>query len=255
MAATPDSSSARSPIELPLGLPSLNEALSDLQFTRVHDLLLDGLEEQALLEDQIEEARITLLDLEQKLQKNKANNQILRTLLAPVRRLPTDVLVEIFSDCIAEDIKSLHYYTNDPLKAPLLLGHVCSLWRNVVLCTPQLWTNLVLHSKDLESPTWPIFLDLGPDSPGIAALLGLLSSSIDYLSDMPEKHQKQSTTGQPLPAPPSQQTGGGHGATVSMQENTLKCLKYMHKYLQKNPAIATGSSTGSHNSTSSENPQ
>ncbi|KAF7365034.1 F-box domain-containing protein [Mycena venus] len=61
----------------------------------------------------------------------------LRSLLAPIRTLPVELLVEIFLLTIRngpEDPKSLHF------RDAFRLAHVCSTWRQVANGTPQLWT-------------------------------------------------------------------------------------------------------------------
>jgi F-box-like len=70
-------------------------------------------------------------------------------LVAPIRRLPPEVLSEIF----------LHYNDENNISdlrlnmAPLLLGGVCSRWRTVALSTPRLWTSfsLTIRPKYLKS--------------------------------------------------------------------------------------------------------
>jgi hypothetical protein len=69
--------------------------------------------------------------------------QMLVTLLSPVRRLPSELLGEIFRYCLPQnyDEKSAH-------KAVMLPSHVCKHWRDVALSTPTLWTNIVLRVTD-----------------------------------------------------------------------------------------------------------
>ncbi|KDQ49582.1 hypothetical protein JAAARDRAFT_63644 [Jaapia argillacea MUCL 33604] len=60
--------------------------------------------------------------------------------LAPVRRLPTDLLQEIFLCCLTDT------YTRPNLQsAPLLLCQVCFSWRSLCLSTPQLWSSIDLR--------------------------------------------------------------------------------------------------------------
>ncbi|KAJ7029438.1 hypothetical protein C8F04DRAFT_881147, partial [Mycena alexandri] len=56
----------------------------------------------------------------------------LKCVLAPVRRVPPEILVEIFNLCI-EDIRflNLRYSLDDPRVAPVVLTHVCATWREV----------------------------------------------------------------------------------------------------------------------------
>jgi len=61
-------------------------------------------------------------------------------LIAPIGRLPPEILSEIFLHCQDEQ---------DPRKVrlnkvPLLLGSVCSRWRTIALSTAQLWASFAL---------------------------------------------------------------------------------------------------------------
>lgn len=59
-------------------------------------------------------------------------------LLTPFRRLPDDMLREIFLACLPD----AHNATMSRREAPILLGRVCSRWRTVVYATPRLWATL-----------------------------------------------------------------------------------------------------------------
>ncbi|KAJ7157061.1 hypothetical protein C8R43DRAFT_832370, partial [Mycena crocata] len=61
--------------------------------------------------------------------------QLLNAVLAPIRRVPAEILAEIFTHCVQNDAHSL----TNPRYAPLLLGRVCGLWRNVSISTAVLW--------------------------------------------------------------------------------------------------------------------
>jgi hypothetical protein len=51
--------------------------------------------------------------------------------LAPIRRVPHDILSAIFLDVCRED-----------WSAPLLLGQVCQVWRVSIIATPMAWTHI-----------------------------------------------------------------------------------------------------------------
>ncbi|KAJ7753816.1 hypothetical protein B0H16DRAFT_763018 [Mycena metata] len=61
-----------------------------------------------------------------------------RALIAPVRRLPRDIIQEIFIACLPEDRNCVM----SALEAPVLLGQVCSSWRTISISTPLLWASL-----------------------------------------------------------------------------------------------------------------
>jgi F-box-like len=69
--------------------------------------------------------------------------QMLVTLLSPVRRLPSELLGEIFCYCLPQN-----YDEEGAHKAVMLPSHVCKHWRDVALSTPTLWTNIVLRVTD-----------------------------------------------------------------------------------------------------------
>ncbi|KAF8963654.1 hypothetical protein BDZ97DRAFT_1919652 [Flammula alnicola] len=65
-------------------------------------------------------------------------------ILAPIRRVPLDVLREIIHHSMPKHPAPSRYH------GPLPLGRVCSTWRAVVLSSPRLWTTLFLA---IQSPT------------------------------------------------------------------------------------------------------
>ncbi|KAF7374703.1 hypothetical protein MSAN_00355400 [Mycena sanguinolenta] len=61
-----------------------------------------------------------------------------RALLSPIRRIPPEVLGEIFVHCLPRD--SFIQAAVD--RCPLLLTQISSNWRSVALATPSLWTSI-----------------------------------------------------------------------------------------------------------------
>ncbi|KAK0210276.1 hypothetical protein DFS33DRAFT_1378258 [Desarmillaria ectypa] len=65
------------------------------------------------------------------------------TILSSIRRVPTELLQEIFLYCVGDkpfrDIWPEGGYASD---APVVFGRVCSRWRTVSLNTPSLWSSL-----------------------------------------------------------------------------------------------------------------
>ncbi|KAJ7114107.1 hypothetical protein C8R44DRAFT_881652 [Mycena epipterygia] len=68
------------------------------------------------------------------------------TLLSPVRRLPLDIIQEIFVACIPTHRNCVMSAS----EAPVLLGRICSSWRAISLSTPRLWASL--HVVEPERP-------------------------------------------------------------------------------------------------------
>jgi hypothetical protein len=67
-----------------------------------------------------------------------------RALLSGARRLPQDLVQEIFFRCIPANRNAVMCST----ESPLLLGRICSSWRQIALITPQLWSSLHVAIPD-----------------------------------------------------------------------------------------------------------
>ncbi|KAF8149953.1 hypothetical protein B0H34DRAFT_731845 [Crassisporium funariophilum] len=84
----------------------------------------------------------TLRELKRAQSSAKASANALRSLLSPIRRLPPELLSEIFVHCLPEDT----FIRPSPSQVPLLLTGVCSYWRNICVTTPDLWASLDLRT-------------------------------------------------------------------------------------------------------------
>ncbi|KAJ7151779.1 hypothetical protein C8R43DRAFT_482563 [Mycena crocata] len=72
-----------------------------------------------------------------------------RALISPVRRLPLDIIQEIFAACLPTHRNCVMSAT----EAPVLLGRICSAWRDISLATPSLWSSL--HVAEPVSRLYP----------------------------------------------------------------------------------------------------
>ncbi|KAF8213683.1 hypothetical protein K438DRAFT_1550126, partial [Mycena galopus ATCC 62051] len=61
-----------------------------------------------------------------------------KALISPVRRLPLDIIQEIFIACLPTHRNCVMSAS----EAPILLGRICSSWRALSLSTPRLWASL-----------------------------------------------------------------------------------------------------------------
>ncbi|KAJ7823970.1 hypothetical protein B0H14DRAFT_3729531 [Mycena olivaceomarginata] len=61
-----------------------------------------------------------------------------KALISHPRRLPVDILREIFIACLPANRNAVM----SSQEAPLLLGPICSAWRAIALFTPRLWASL-----------------------------------------------------------------------------------------------------------------
>ncbi|KAJ6608110.1 hypothetical protein B0H10DRAFT_1955675 [Mycena sp. CBHHK59/15] len=65
--------------------------------------------------------------------------RILKSLLLPLRQLPSEILAEIFMFCLSFSDEL------DTRTAPWVLGQICARWRAVALSTPRLWQEIHVH--------------------------------------------------------------------------------------------------------------
>ncbi|KAH7887151.1 hypothetical protein F5I97DRAFT_2021313, partial [Phlebopus sp. FC_14] len=105
------------------------------------------------------QAKLDALQAELRERKSRVqeSSKFHRTLTSAIRRLPPEILGEIFLYCLPEYpyITQCHRYT------PLVLTWVCQRWRSIAMATPQLWSSLAmtLHKTTkadyrLQCETW-----------------------------------------------------------------------------------------------------
>ncbi|CAA7263874.1 unnamed protein product [Cyclocybe aegerita] len=82
-----------------------------------------------------------------------------RTLLAPIRRIPQDLLQDIFVACLPEDRNP----TMSADEAPMLLTRISSHWRQVAHLTPRLWASIYIPVPSIPLQ-WVDQRQLGPEA-------------------------------------------------------------------------------------------
>jgi hypothetical protein len=95
--------------------------------------ILQTKEEISFIELQLIEVQLKMEALQKSIAERKA-------WIAPIRKLPHDVLSQIFVEV-----------SMDNWKAPLILQSVSRWWRDVVVGTPRAWTFIPLFECDVES--------------------------------------------------------------------------------------------------------
>jgi hypothetical protein len=93
-----------------------------------------------LLETQLQSAMVDPLCTQQAIATLQRQIEERRAWIAPIRRLPYDVLSNIFLDVCQEG----KWWT------PLDLAEVCQVWRRSMLATPRAWSYFSL--RDVQSP-------------------------------------------------------------------------------------------------------
>ncbi|KAJ7615855.1 hypothetical protein FB45DRAFT_801477 [Roridomyces roridus] len=115
-----------------------NDVLSDAECGHVRHFMSGPQAEAASLTQEIIRLQSQLDELSAKRDSLHQFIDAHLALVSPVRRLPEDLVREIFVAC-------LHPKENATLRAsdaPMLLCHITRYWRNVALSTPPLWTSL-----------------------------------------------------------------------------------------------------------------
>ncbi|KAF8966786.1 hypothetical protein BDZ97DRAFT_602005 [Flammula alnicola] len=72
-------------------------------------------------------------------------------LVSPLRRLPPEILQDIFVWCLPQNRNAVMHAS----EAPVLLGRVCSEWRRISIGTPEVWSSLhiVPPNVNFSNPT------------------------------------------------------------------------------------------------------
>lgn len=83
-----------------------------------------------------------IADLSAKRAKAQAYIDVHKALLSPARRLPPDVVQEIFLACLPTKRNAVM----SAKETPLLLTTICRAWRALALGTPALWASLTPRS-------------------------------------------------------------------------------------------------------------
>lgn len=95
------------------------------------------------------------------------------SLLSLVRRVPVELWRDIFVHCLSTHRNPTISYS----EAPLLLTHVCSLWRSIALTTPQLWTRIYIPIfYTVRDPIWA----LTPSHLDRPELSGIIADKMEY---------------------------------------------------------------------------
>jgi len=124
-------------------------------------------------DDQIIHLQVVMDRLIQKRDAVRTYKNLHMALIAPIRRLPPEVLSEIFIN--SSNLPGERDLTPQLDKTPLLLGSICSRWRSISLSTPRLWASFTLtirpkYQKNdaVLANTWlaragtcPLYISLG----------------------------------------------------------------------------------------------
>ena len=136
-----------------------NQAPSEDETRKLKTLRSNPLEEISIIDVEIEQVEGILNSLKRKRAHIQDSIDNFNTILAPVRRLPMDVLGVIFSHCLATHRNPVMSAS----EAPILLTHICRDWRSIALSIPRLWSRLYIPTlrevRGYRSEVLPYFLE------------------------------------------------------------------------------------------------
>ncbi|KAJ6573479.1 hypothetical protein DFH09DRAFT_1457540 [Mycena vulgaris] len=115
-----------------------NYCVNDEEFAEITALLADPTLRLKHLDNTIADMRTTLAKLEDERVALSAYVDAHRALISPARRLPPDLIREIFVACLPTQ----HNCVMSATEVPVVLGRICSAWRIVSHSTPRLWSSL-----------------------------------------------------------------------------------------------------------------
>ncbi|KAJ7447123.1 hypothetical protein B0H11DRAFT_2290284 [Mycena galericulata] len=124
-----------------------NAVPSDAECQRIHDLLVGPQKKAAVLAQEVVRVQSLLDELTAKRDQLNAFIDAHLALVSPVRRLPDDVVREIFVAALPSDRNAIM----SEEEAPLLLSHISQGWRNLALSTPRLWSTLHIVTPPVSS--------------------------------------------------------------------------------------------------------
>ncbi|KAF7357954.1 hypothetical protein MVEN_00842000 [Mycena venus] len=138
-----------SPFALQLGT---NYCPRDDELPQIQALLIEPSQRLKNLDDEIAVIRKALDKLSEERNALSAYVEGHRALMAPIRRLPLDILEEIFVACLP----SHRNCVMSAEEAPVILGRICSSWRTISLATPRLWSRLHIVEPRSPEPSNPL---------------------------------------------------------------------------------------------------
>ncbi|KAH9478362.1 hypothetical protein JR316_0008816 [Psilocybe cubensis] len=88
--------------------------------------------------EQLEAISLEIKRLDEKRKEIEKSIRGYQRILAPIRRVPPDILRTVFEHCLVTHRNP----TMAATEAPMLLTRVCSSWRTIALASPRLWAQI-----------------------------------------------------------------------------------------------------------------
>ncbi|KZP34319.1 hypothetical protein FIBSPDRAFT_1035386 [Athelia psychrophila] len=139
----------------PISTSTSRQGLSSSHAAAVHDAVSATIADIAQIGQDIARYRLVAERIEHKQELLESLAKTHKALLAPILRLPSEVLSEIFLQCITIPGIDQSLWTNSTFpfeNTPLRLASVCRPWRAVALAHSRLWSSisLTIHPKECK---------------------------------------------------------------------------------------------------------
>ncbi|KAJ6506711.1 hypothetical protein C8R45DRAFT_860669 [Mycena sanguinolenta] len=128
-----------------------NHCPTDDEVLQIKALLVEPTLRLKGLDDEITKLQTAIDKLVEERSRVAAYIEDHEALISPVRRLPLDIIQELFVACLPTHRNCVMSAS----EAPVLLGHVCRSWRAISLSTPRLWSSLHVVEPLLSLPDAP----------------------------------------------------------------------------------------------------
>ncbi|KAJ7069484.1 hypothetical protein C8F01DRAFT_1112897 [Mycena amicta] len=120
----------------------------DTEIEGIRAYIQKPLSHLAKIEDGIAELQTRLHELISKRDSLKVTIDLHMALISPMRRVPEDILREIFEYCMSTGPFALV----DATRAPLLLTRICRHWRQIAHSMPTLWSSIHIPGSSFSQP-------------------------------------------------------------------------------------------------------
>jgi len=130
-------------------LLSTNEPPEESEIIFIQSLLLKSDARLASLDDEISRLRDRLKQLDEERSSLTIYRARNRAILSPLRRMPPEVLGDIFSWTLPpiRDGDRARFDLDD---SPWVLTHISTRWRAIALATPSLWSRIVIDYAEIH---------------------------------------------------------------------------------------------------------
>ncbi|KAF5383919.1 hypothetical protein D9757_007425 [Collybiopsis confluens] len=130
-----------------------NEAPVNANLLQIHRIEAEST--LSVLDQQLDEINAKVVAFSAKRDEIVSSIQFYRDVLHPIRRVPPDVLLEIFFYCmesfdIADPDSCRKVHSLNPKQGPWYLGQVCQCWRRIVLGCARLWSSISIDIDALS---------------------------------------------------------------------------------------------------------